>query len=122
MPRIGYFELALDDPERAARFYSEVFGWNIQKWSGPKEYWLIETGPESEHGINGGMMRYREGMPRAFNTIMVDSVDVYLEKAKQAGATVALEKMAIPGIGYQAYINDPEGNMIGLHQVDPKAG
>jgi predicted enzyme related to lactoylglutathione lyase len=29
--------------------------------------------------------------------------------------------MAIPRVGYQAYIKDPDGNILGLHQPDPNA-
>lgn len=29
--------------------------------------------------------------------------------------------MAIPGIGWQAYCLDTEGNAFGIHQVDPDA-
>jgi predicted enzyme related to lactoylglutathione lyase len=35
MPRVVYFEIPADDPERAAKFYKEVFGWKIDKWEGP---------------------------------------------------------------------------------------
>jgi predicted enzyme related to lactoylglutathione lyase len=44
MPRIIHFELPADNPERAVEFYSKVFGWKMQKWEGPTEYWLVSTG------------------------------------------------------------------------------
>src|SRR5215469_1323983 len=44
MPRVVHFEIHAQEPERAARFYSEVFGWEITKWGGPVDYWLIKTG------------------------------------------------------------------------------
>jgi predicted enzyme related to lactoylglutathione lyase len=54
MPRVVHFEIAANDPDKAAAFYQEVFGWKITKWEGPQEYWLVETGEEGEPGINGG--------------------------------------------------------------------
>jgi predicted enzyme related to lactoylglutathione lyase len=36
--RVIHFELNADDPERAARFYQDVFGWTIEKWDGPLDY------------------------------------------------------------------------------------
>jgi predicted enzyme related to lactoylglutathione lyase len=30
--------------------------------------------------------------------------------------------MAIPGVGWQAYIKDPDDNILGLHQADAGAG
>ena len=56
MNRFVHFELASDDVEKTAQFYRDVFGWKVQKWEGPVTYWLVETGEESEPGINGGLM------------------------------------------------------------------
>ena len=56
MPRVIHFELSADDPERAVKFYGEVFGWKTQKWDGPQSYWLLATG-EGGPGIDGGLMR-----------------------------------------------------------------
>jgi predicted enzyme related to lactoylglutathione lyase len=51
----------------------------------------------------------------------VASLDAALETALKAGAQVALPKMAIPGVGWQAYIRDPDENIVGLHQADHAA-
>ena len=51
----------------------------------------------------------------------VASVDEAMAKALDAGATVAMPKMGIPGVGWQATIKDPDGNIPGLHQQDPSA-
>ena len=37
------------------------------------------------------------------------------------GGTVALPKMAIPGIGWLGYFKDTEGNIFGAMQADPGA-
>ncbi len=57
MNRPVHFEMEADEPERAAKFYSAVFGWEFQKWEGPLEHWLITTGADDAPGINGGMGR-----------------------------------------------------------------
>ena len=44
MPRVLHFELNADDPARAVQFYQKAFGWTIQKWAGPEDYWLCMTG------------------------------------------------------------------------------
>lgn len=44
MARIVHFEIPADDPERAIKFYEDVFGWEVQKWEGPFDYWLVTTG------------------------------------------------------------------------------
>ncbi|HEV2494165.1 MAG TPA: VOC family protein [Terriglobia bacterium] len=37
MPRVIHFEINADQPERAAKFYTAVFGWEIKKWEGPTD-------------------------------------------------------------------------------------
>ncbi len=44
MSRVVHFEIHATDPERLVAFYTDLFGWTIQKWDGPMDYWLIHTG------------------------------------------------------------------------------
>jgi predicted enzyme related to lactoylglutathione lyase len=126
MPRPVHFEIHAGDPEKIVKFYVDVFGWKITHM--PQfDYWLIETG-SGDVGINGGLMRRRGPAPEAdapvnayVCSIGIDSVDNYLDRAIKAGAAVALPKMSIPGVGYQAYVKDPDGNILGLHQADRSA-
>ena len=71
MPRVVHFELNADDPERASRFYQQVFGWQIRKWDGPVDYWLIMTGPDDEPGINGALMKRSEPGAGTWNNAKV---------------------------------------------------
>jgi len=121
MPRIIHFELPADDPERAAEFYKNVFGWQFQKWEGPQEYWLITTGPKDQPGINGGLMRRQYPGAGTCNTVDVASVDGAVTTIAKHGGKNVVPKMAIPGVGYLAYCSDPEGNVFGLMQADPNA-
>ncbi|MFQ6124624.1 MAG: VOC family protein [Candidatus Heimdallarchaeota archaeon] len=120
MLRVVHFEIGVDDPERAVKFYQDVFGWKIEKWDGPIDYWLITTGEESEPGIDGGLMR-RENSETTINTVEVPSLDEFVEKIAKAGGKVVRPKSTIPGVGYMAYCHDSEGNMFGLMQPDPTA-
>lgn len=117
MPRVVHFEIAADDPERAAAFYSKVFGWKITKWDGPQDYWLITTGQDGEPGINGGLMRPM-GPARCVNTVDVPSVDEVVARITGSGGKVVAPKMAVPGVGYLAYCQDPEGTTFGIVQFD----
>ena len=130
MPRVVHFDLSADDPERASKFYSAVFGWKVEKWQsgGPMEYWMVNTGADGQPGINGGLLRRRgpapvEGQPvNAYPcTVDVPSVDEYLGKLTAAGGRVAMPKMPIPGVGWLAYAKDTEGNIFGMMQEDPHA-
>ena len=121
MPRVIHFEIPADQPERAAKFYGDVFGWSFQKWEGPMEYWLVSTGEEGQPGINGGLMRRSQESPAVVNTIDVPSVDDYVAKIERSGGKVVAPKIAIPGVGYMAYAVDPDGNSFGIMQNDPSA-
>ena len=120
MSRVMHFELPADEPERAIRFYESVFGWRIEKWEGPEDYWLVMTGAEGEPGINGGIMR-RGPFTGTVNTVGVASVDEAVELVLKGGGTVVAPKMAVPGVGWMAYCTDTEGNLFGMMQNDPSA-
>ncbi|MCE2503252.1 MAG: VOC family protein [Chlorobi bacterium] len=117
MSRIVHFEIMADKPDDLLSFYNNVFGWESHKWDGPMDYWLVKTGEEGV-GINGGVARKQEGFPSVVNIIDVDSVDDFVAKIESAGGTIIIPKMPIPGVGWTAYANDPEGNMFGIMQAD----
>ena len=121
MPRIVHFELPVDDPTRAVNFYQNVFGWQINKWDGPTDYWLIATGPDSEPGINGALTRRTEGFMNTVNTVGVASLDDAVAKVEANGGKILLPRMAIEGMGWLAYAQDTEGNNFGMMQMDPSA-
>lgn len=121
MSRVIHFELPADDPERAIAFYESAFGWKIEEWEGPMEYWLITTGPEDEPGIDGAIARRSEDALATENTIGVQSVDEALKKIEAAGGKIIRGKGAVPGVGWVAYCEDTEGNRFGLMQDDPNA-
>jgi uncharacterized protein len=121
MSRVIHFELAADDPERAIQFYEKVFGWKIQKWDGPQDYWLVTTGDPGTPGIDGAIMRRDPNMHAVVNTLGVTSLDESLAKVTASGGTVVAPRMTIPGVGYFAYCQDTEGNTFGIMQSDAAA-
>ncbi len=125
MSGVVHFEIHATDPRALAAFYAEVFGWNARHIEA-MDYWLLDTGEGG--GIGGGMLRRRgdkaadgQGVNAFVCSIAVASAEQSLAKALAAGATTALPLTAIPGIGHQAYVKDPDGNIVGLHQADPAA-
>lgn len=120
MPRVIHFEIMADEPERAVKFYSDVFGWEIQNW-GPVEYWLITTGPENEPGINGAIARRVPERSATVNTVDVPDADAFMKKIAAGGGKVLTPKMAVPGVGYMAYCEDTEGNAFSIMQQDENA-
>ena len=121
MSRVIHFELPADNPNRAIAFYEKVFGWKFEKWEGPMEYWLITTGPEDQPGIDGGLTRREDPAAGIENMIDVKDLDAALVDVKAQGGEVTRPRMAIPGVGWLAYIKDTEGNIFGLIESDPQA-
>ncbi|WHY63731.1 VOC family protein [Cytobacillus firmus] len=130
MGRLVHFEVHVDDMERAKKFYGEVFGWSFQDWSeyAGMPYYGAVTGNEEETGINGALMQ-RQGPPPEANqaingyscTIGVEDYDAAEGRILENGGTVALPKYALPGMAWQGYYKDTEGNIFGIHQPDTNA-
>ena len=120
----AYFEIQADDTNRAVNFYREIFGWKFEKLEGlPIEYWRIET-----QGIRGGLLKRPAKTPppahgtNAFVCSMeVANYDATAQEISRAGGIVAMPKFAVPGVCWQGYFVDPEGNTFGIFQPDANA-
>jgi predicted enzyme related to lactoylglutathione lyase len=127
MPRVIHFEIHADQPERAIRFYTSVFGWEFLKFPNPiTDYWVVKTGESDQPGIDGGLLKrdiHFEGVgTTAFVcTIAVADLDVYLMKVNTSGGQLAREKMPVTGVGWLTYCKDTEGNLFGMMQADGAA-
>ncbi len=120
MNRPVHFEIPAEDPARAMTFYETVFGWKFQKWAGPIEYWMIDTG-DAPQGINGGLMPRRDPAQPCVNTMDVEDIDATIRTVESAGGQSVVPKMPIPGIGWLAYFKDTEGHIFGVMQSDTSA-
>lgn len=124
MNTVAYFEIQAGEPEAAMRFYGDVFGWRFAKQEGlPIPYWRIETA-----GIHGGLLQRPADTPPAecgtnayVCSMEVPEFDAAATLIERAGGQVALPKFAVPGVCWQGYFVDPEGNTFGVFQVDDNA-
>ena len=119
-----YFEIQADDIRRATGFYQGVFGWKFEQVPGlPVEYWRIETG-----GARGGLLKRpapppppQSGTNAFVCSIEVEDFDETAQKISSLAGQIALPKFAVPGICWQGYFLDTEGNTFGIFQVDENA-
>jgi hypothetical protein len=121
MPRVIHFDISADDPERALRFYRDVFGWKAEKWKGPFDYWLIKTGEPDQPGIDGGLAKRDQPWESITNIIDVTSVDEIAARIVANGGLIIQPRHAIPGVGYLVACKDTEGNVFGVMQMDESA-
>lgn len=130
---IVHFEIPADQPERAAKFYRELFGWDIKKFEGSgaqtdMEYWMVQTVPTddkgmpSRAGVNGGLMRRMQPGQTPVNYVSVANVDEFVKKAEKLGASVVVPKMPVPQMGWFSQLKDTEGNIFAIWQTDSAAG
>lgn len=126
MSRLIHFEILADKPERAAKFYTSVFGWKIKKW-GKIPYWLISTGPKKQAGIDGALVPRGKPFEKkgGFNayvcTVEVKNLHTANKKILKAGGKEVNKGGLIHGIGWHQYFKDTEGNIFGALQPDTKS-
>ncbi|MHA1907362.1 MAG: VOC family protein [Candidatus Thorarchaeota archaeon] len=119
MNRVYYFELPVEDFDRASKFYENVFDWKITKQEragGP--YYAVKTGEESP-GINGSFFKKEPGWTGISNVIDVKDIDTAIEKIVELGGEITFAKCVINGVGHLAYFKDKDGNSFGMMQNDP---
>ena len=133
MSRPIHFEIHATDPPRWLSFYTDLFGWQFTAWGPPGQYWLIRTGPDADPvaalpGIDGGLVARKgeaaiSGQPvNAFVcTIGVDDAESALDSVVVFGGSIAVPRMAVPGVGWLGYGKDPDGNIFGVTQDDANA-
>jgi len=126
----AHFEIHVSDVARARAFYGGLFGWRFTPMPGGEEveYHLIE-GPDfgPRTGLTGGMMRrmgpaHEAGSPvrGCTMTFEVADCDDRYAWALAHGGSEALPPQDFPGIGRCAYVEDGEGNIVGM--VTPPQG
>lgn len=119
---VSHFEIPARDPERAARFYREVFGWSIEPLSWEHPYYKIRGSAASSEagreGIDGGITEAGGGLdhPLLMIHIQGENLGGVLERITAAGGRVDLPVTRVGEMGWWARFRDPEGNLLGLWQ------
>ena len=126
---VVHFEIPANDPDKLSQFYTQLFGWQIEKVPmGGVDYYATMTVevdermmPKQPGAINGGIYKRQAPGQGPLNYVNVESVDQYVEKAKGLGAKLLMDKMPVPGMGWFAQLEDPDGNPFGVWQEDSSA-
>jgi predicted enzyme related to lactoylglutathione lyase len=119
-----HFEIMGRDPAALSKFYGDVFGWAIKPpmAGDPMEYNTVDTVPEDDNVISGGIGKAREGYEGHVTFyIRVDDVEAALNKIEARGGSRMMGPDNVPmpnGASITiGLFHDPEGRTIGL--VDP---
>ncbi len=119
---IVWFEIYVQDIDRAKKFYETVLAVKLQKLDAPFpgiELWAFPSDKES-YGAAGAIVKM-QGVPSGGNSTLVYFAceDCAVEEARvaAAGGKIDKPKFSIGQYGQIALAVDPEGNMFGLHSM-----
>jgi predicted enzyme related to lactoylglutathione lyase len=108
------FHLPADNPERAAKFYREVFGWEMTSLGNAHVPYLhARTGTSDDPGIEAAIVKRDLVVKSPVPTIDVDDIDAAMARVSVRGGQQATVR-DIEGVGRFGYAIDPEGNVIAL--------
>lgn len=116
---VGWFEIYVQDTERARRFYETVLDTHLEQLPTPDlEMWAFPMSPDAP-GCSGTLVKAR-GVPSGGSTLVYfqcDDCAVEGGRVRDAGGTVHRDKMSIGQYGFVVLAVDTEGNMFGLHSM-----
>jgi predicted enzyme related to lactoylglutathione lyase len=126
MSQVAHFAINADDVDRALHFYEKVFGWKFQAYGPPGFFMVDERSAKTVVPLRGSLQKRREivkGVPmRGFEcTISVDDIDATEAALEKNGGKIVMQICTLVGIGRLLFFQDPEGNIAGAMQYDPKA-
>jgi hypothetical protein len=115
-----WFEIYVQDMDRARKFYESVFERKLEKLNTPDlEYWAFPMAKDAV-GASGALVRM-EGVPSGGNSTLVyfacADCAVEAKRVAAAGGSLHKEKTSIGEYGFIALAVDTEGNMFGLHSM-----
>jgi len=119
---VGWFEIYVQDMDRAKKFYEEVLRVELMKLESPNPEIEMQAFPmDMEAGGASGALAKMEGCPSGgMGTLVYFSCNDCANEAsrvKAAGGHICKPKMPIGQYGFIALVKDTEGNMIGLHSM-----
>lgn len=122
MNAVGWFDIYVDDLDRAVAFYETVLGHKLEDMGDPTGQSQMKSFPADMgvYGAAGALTKSDHARPGVGGTIIYFSVeDTAVEQARVAGAggVVVRPKFSIGEFGWITLCQDTEGNMFGLNSM-----
>jgi len=118
---LGWFEIPVADFDRAKRFYSAIFDFDMpEMMMGPCRMGFLLH--EQGRGVGGAIVAGEDYVPSQVGSLVYlaggADLSAVLDRVPGAGGTVLVPKTPItPEYGYFATFLDTEGNRVGLHSL-----
>jgi len=111
----SWTELMTTDPESAKKFYSDLFGWELEEYSMEGMTYTVVKAAGQEMGGIMAIPPEAQGAPPNWGTyVTVDNVDDTVKTAQKLGAIILMEPRDIPDVGRFAIIQDPQGAILSV--------
>lgn len=137
---VVHFEMGYNDRERIKKFYSEVFGWQMQQLGAEMgNYVVAQTAETDDKGmvktpgaINGGFYQKNENPLSHAPSVVISVPDIHeaMKSVEAGGGKIlgamdekgqqSMEPVQIPGVGLWISIMDTEGNRVSMLQPNEK--
>jgi predicted enzyme related to lactoylglutathione lyase len=105
-----HIEIRTRDMAKCKAFYGKVFDWKVAE---QPNYGPIDTGTPPAGGIYPAPPEVPLGVAVY---VGVDSIEETVQKVRDAGGQIVVEKQEVPGMGWFSTFLDPEGNEMSLWQ------
>jgi predicted enzyme related to lactoylglutathione lyase len=120
---VGWFQIPVHDLDRAVKFYEKVFGYSLKSvpGEGGGMGWFPST--DGAPGSSGCLVKHPKSRPSLDGTLVhfeSPSGDLTneLKRVEPAGGKVLQPKTSIGEFGFYAFVEDTEGNRIGIHSKE----
>ena len=125
---VVWFEIYVQNMERAKAFYEAVLAVKLEKMPAPTEeinmeMWSFPADKDAAKTTYGacGMLVKLDGVPSGCGGTLVyfacEDCAVEAARATENGGSIFKEKMSIGEHGFISLVYDTEGNLIGLHSM-----
>lgn len=119
---IGWFDIYVNDMERATAFYESILKQKLEKMGDPTGETQMMSFPAdmSSYGAAGALVKSEYSKPGVGGTMVYFSVeDCSVEESRvvAAGGKIVRPKFSIGEFGWVTLCEDTEGNMFGLNSM-----
>ncbi|MGB0504773.1 MAG: VOC family protein [Pikeienuella sp.] len=123
MNAVGWFDIFVNDLDRAVAFYEAVLGQAMEEIVDPTGQSKMMSFPTDmgAYGAGGALTKSENGKPGVGGTIVYFSCqncEVEEARVADAGGIVIRPKFSIGEFGWVTLCQDTEGNMFGLSSME----
>ena len=117
---VGWFEIYVQDLDRAKKFYESVFQLKLEKLNSPGMAMWSFPMDLNRWGAGGALVKM-DGFPSGGNSTLVyfscEDCSIEESRAEKFGGRIQRKKTSIGEYGFISLVFDTEANMFGLHSL-----